>query len=101
MLAADSDLQVRPSLASALSRHFYQLSDALAVEHRKRVLLQNAFRQIRRQHLINVITREAERSLRQIVGPERKELRLFRDLIRNQRSPRQFDHGADHVLDLL
>ncbi len=63
MLAADSDLQVLTSLAASFSSHLYQLSDTFAIEHRKRVLLQNPFRKIRRQHLVDVVAREAERRL--------------------------------------
>ena len=101
MLAADSDFQIRTSLAAALGRHLHQLADALAIKHRKRILLEDAFRKIGRQHLVDVVAREAEGGLREIVGAERKELRFFGDLIRDQRRARQLDHGADQVVDLL
>jgi hypothetical protein len=38
--------------------------------------------------------------LSQIVGAEAKELRNFRDLIGQQRSARNFDHGTDQVIHL-
>ena len=67
---------------------------------RKRILLEDAFRQIGRQHFVDVVARETECGLREIVGAEGKELRFFRDLIRDQAGARQLDHRADEVINV-
>ncbi len=55
MLAANADFQVRPCLAAALGGHLDELTDALLIESRERILLQNALRQIRGKDFVNVI----------------------------------------------
>ena len=55
MLAADADLEIRASLATSLCRHLHKLADALAVQHGKRILLENAFRKVGGQDLVDVI----------------------------------------------
>ena len=56
--------------------------------------------EIRRQEVVDVVARDAERGLRQVVGAEAEELGFFGDLIGGEGGARQFDHGADHVVDL-
>ncbi len=101
MLAADTDLQRGTRLPSPLRRHLHQLSDPFAIQYRKRILLDDSIRQIRRQNLVHVVTREAPRRLRQIVRAERKEFSLLRDLIGDQSRTRQLDHRAHQVFHFL
>src|SRR5215469_8389970 len=100
MLAADADFQVWPSLAAAFGGDLHQLAHAFLIERVERILLDDPFREIRRQNLVHVVAREAPGGLGQVVGAEGEELRFFGDLVRNQRGPRQLDHGANQVLDL-
>ena len=55
---------------------------------------------ISRKHLVDVVARETKSGLGQIVGAEGKELGFFRNLVRDQRSPGQFDHRAHEIIDL-
>ena len=99
MLAADTDFQARAGFAAALSGHLDELAHTFAIEHCEWVLLQNSFRDIRRQNFVYVIAREAERGLRKVVGSKRKELRFFGDLVCHQGCARKLDHGANEVFD--
>ena len=47
-----------------------------------------------------VVTRHAEVGLREVVRAEAEELRRLRDLVRGERTARDFDHRADGVGDL-
>ena len=99
MLSADSDFERWPGLATAFGRHLHQLPNAFLIQGGERILFQDALGKIGRQHFVDVVTREAERGLREIVGPEREELRLFGDLVRHQSSSWQLDHRANQVFD--
>ena len=70
VFAADTNFQVGPRFASAFGRHSDQLPDAFAIQRRKWILLQNPFCQIRGQHFVHVVAREAERGLREVVRAE-------------------------------
>src|SRR5664279_3319085 len=97
VFAADPDLDRRTRLAALFDGHLEQLPDALAIEYCERVLLQNALRKIGRQELVDVVARETEGRLREIVSAEAEELGFLGDLIGNQRSARQLDHGSHPV----
>jgi hypothetical protein len=47
----------------------------------------------------DVVTRVAERELRQVVGAEAEEVGDLRDLVGGDRRTRDLDHGADLDLD--
>src|ERR1019366_10196867 len=70
VFAADTQLDVRPGAASLFARHLDQLTNTLLVELGKRILLQDAQFEVRRKDLVDVVTREAEGGLREIVGTE-------------------------------
>src|SRR5208337_2186589 len=84
VLSADPDLDGRTGRAALLHRQLHELPNAFAIQHRKRVLLQDAFRKIRGQNGANVVARETERGLGEIVGAEAEELGLLRDLVSDQ-----------------
>ena len=75
------------------------MSDAVLIQRRERILLQDALVDICREDLVHVIARKAESGLRQIVGAEREELRFLRNLVRHQRRARQLDHRTNQVVD--
>src|SRR5580658_3769422 len=76
MFAADADLQRRPRVASLGHRALHQLPYACLVERSKWVLFEDAVFQIGRQEVVDVVARDAERGLRQVVGAEAEELGL-------------------------
>ena len=97
VLAADAALEHR-ALAAALEYGLAdQLSHAVLVEDLERVVLQDALVEVDRQELADVVAREAQRHLRQVVGAEREELGDFGDLVGGDCRTRNFDHRADHV----
>ena len=74
-----------------------QLAHPLLVEHRERVGGQQLLLEVEGQELADVVAAVAERHLGQVVGAEREELGVLRDLVRDQRGPRHLDHGAHRV----
>src|SRR5204863_3798920 len=99
VLAADSDLQRGTRLASALDADADEIADALHVDRRERILFEDLLLLIDLQELPDVVAREPERELREIVRAEREELGVLGDLIGDDRAARHLDHGADEVLD--
>jgi hypothetical protein len=51
-------------------------ADAFGIDRRKRILVENLLVLIHAQELADVVAREAERHLREVVGAEREELRF-------------------------
>src|SRR5579871_6534078 len=100
VFTTDADFKLGARLASTICRHTNKLADPFPIKDGKGILLENAFGDIRRQNFVYVIAREAKRSLRQVIGAKREELRFLRDFIRNQGCARQFDHSADEIIDL-
>ena len=100
VLAADADLQLRAHLAAALDADAHQFTDALLVDRHERIGRQDPARGINAEEARGVVARNAERRLRQIVSAEREELRRLGDLAGHQTGARQFDHGADVVIEL-
>ena len=80
--------------------HLHELTDARRIQRLERIALQDLLLLVDAQELADVVAREAERHLRQVVGAEREELRFGRHLVRGQRAARHFDHRADEVLHL-
>ncbi len=93
-------LRFWPRVASLGYGHLHQLPNARLVEGGEGVLFEDAELEIRGQEVVDVVARDAEGGLREIVGAEREELGLFGDLIGSQSGARQLDHGAHHVVDL-
>src|SRR5262249_36934203 len=65
MLAADSDLQISTRVTAPLDADADQLADALLVEHRERVVLQNPLLQVGGQEFRDVVAAVPERHLRE------------------------------------
>src|SRR5437868_3424722 len=98
MFTTNSDLEIGTGFAAAFGTHANKLAYAFAVQRRERILLEDAFCQIRGQHLVDVVAREAERGLSEVVGAKGEELGLLRDLVSHQGGAGEFDHGPDHVV---
>ena len=67
-------------LRPLLGGHLHQLADAFLIQHGKRILLEDSLLQVLGQELVDVVAREAEGRLRQVVGAEAEELGLLGDL---------------------
>ena len=70
MFAADATFEVWPLFASALDSEFYQLSYALRVYGLEWVGIENLVAKIITHECANVIAREAEGHLRQVIRAE-------------------------------
>src|SRR5258708_22602025 len=101
MLAAYADLQTRPRFATAFDGDLDEFAHTFAVEHGERILLEHAALQIDRKKFANVIAREAESGLGEIVGAEREKLRLAGNLVGDDASAGQLDHGTNEILNAL
>ena len=70
MLAAYSDLELRPDRAAALGADLHKFSDAFAVNRHERVTREHAFLEISAEKQRRVVSRNAECRLRQVVRAE-------------------------------
>ena len=77
-----------------------KLADARDVQRLERVDRQDLLIDVFRHERADVVAREAEGHLRQVVGAERKELGLDGDLVGRQGGAGNLDHRADRVVDL-
>src|SRR5438105_510340 len=73
MFAADAELDVGTRLPSALNAHRHEVADAVHVDRGERILLEDLLVLVDLQELADVVAREAERQLREIVGAKREE----------------------------
>ena len=102
MLAADAELDAFLGASAPLDRDPHQVADPALVERLERVPLEHAVLEVARQELaLRVVTREAERRLRQVVCPEREEVGVLGDLVGADARAWKLDHRADVVLDGL
>src|SRR5581483_8415322 len=96
VLAADAELELRLRRTPTLDRDPHQAADAVLVEYLERVPLEHAVVQVAREELpFGVVTRDAERRLRQVVRTEGEEIRVLGDLAGAHARARQLDHRAD------
>ena len=86
VFAADAELESGLGLAAQLHRHFNQPADALLVNARERVVLEDLLRIVVLQELAGVVAGEAESHLGQVVRAEGEEVGFGRDLVRALRS---------------
>src|SRR5262249_34680968 len=99
VLAADSQLDVGPGLASPLYTHLHQLAHAFLVNGGKWIVLEHAFFDVGRQEGADIVARESVHGLSKVVGAEAEELRFYRDLIGDYAGARQLDHRPQQVID--
>src|SRR3954464_8316624 len=91
-----------PSFRSALASRPaprgepYQPAHARLVDRLERAAVDELLLHVLGQELrLDVVAREAQRRLRQVVRPEREEVGDTGDAIRHEARPWQLDHGAD------
>src|SRR5258708_12509872 len=100
MLAANTDLELRPPFAATLDADAHQFAHTVAIDGDEGVAGKDAARHVRAEKARGVVAADAVGGLRQVVGAEGKERRALGDLARAQRGARQLDHRADLIVDL-
>src|SRR5690349_18875450 len=82
VLAADAQLQAAVGLASQPRADAHKLTDSQGVERLERRALEDRALDVPRQDAaLDVVAREAERRLGEVVGAEREEVGLMRDVV--------------------
>jgi len=84
LFAADAELEVGPGLATLLDGDRHELTDAGPVNRGEGILLHDFEFRVAGQEAAGVVTRHAERRLREVVGAEAEELG-------GERNPRLFE----------
>src|SRR5260370_27620784 len=100
MLAANTDLELRPPFAAALDADAHQFAHAVAIDGDEGVAGKNAARHVSAEKARGVVAAGAVRGLGQIVCAEGNERRALRPLARAQRGARQLAHRPDLLHDL-
>ena len=81
-------------------RHADERADTGDVDRLERAAVEDLGLDVPAQELrLDVVTRHSKRRLSEIVGAEAEEVGVRCDVLREQACARQFDHGADRVLD--
>ena len=101
MLAANSQLNVGTRLLAQLHRGADKLSHARDIDRSEWIFRDDLELGILRQETSRVVAAHAQACLREIVGAEGEKLRGLRDLVSRERATRNFNHGSNHVLQLL
>src|SRR5690606_1241280 len=81
VLTADAQLDVLARLTALLDRNAHEGTHTALVDRRERVLLDDLFLLVGREERARVVTRHAERRLREVVGAETEELGRLRNLV--------------------
>ena len=100
VLAADTAAHARTGRSAQLDRHLHQLADADGVQTSEGIGLVDLVRIVCRKELAGIVTGEAKRHLREVVGAEAEELRFLRDLVCGERSARDLDHRTNFIVKL-
>ena len=88
------------AFAAFLDGDLHELADAGCVERGERVLLEDLVLDVGHEEVAHVVAADAERGLGEVVGAEAEELGGLRDFVSGERAARDFDHGADEVVEL-
>ena len=98
VLAADAHRQLGVGVPPALHSNPDQLADAGLVERLERAHVDDASVEVcPDEAALDVIAREADRRLRQVVGSEADEVGVSADQPRDQARPRELEHRADPI----
>src|SRR6266540_4990885 len=98
VLAADAEVQVLPGGAALLAGQLHQPADARLVDGHEGVGGPQLALLVHAEELADVVAREAEGRLSQVVGAEREELGHLGDLTGGQRGSWKFDHRVPRHL---
>src|SRR5690606_31626503 len=94
VLSADAELDVGPGRPAPLGGEGDELADALDVEADEGIAGIDALVDVGGEEVARIVPRNAESSLRQVIGSEREEPGLLGDLTRHERGTGQLDHRA-------
>ncbi len=97
MFAANAQHEGRVCAASVRGGQLDEGADARFVEGDKRIVLQQALPQVRRQESMCVIAADPEGRLGQVVGAETEEIHARRQIRGTQRRAGQFNHDPELV----
>src|ERR1700733_1465023 len=96
MLAANADLQLGPRRATPLDGDPHELAHAWLVDRREWGALDDSHIDVlRNDPRFDVVAREPQSGLREVVSPEGEEFRMSGDLARHEARARELDHRAD------
>ena len=101
MLAANSHLQVRAGFFAFFRTHADEGADPVPVDCDEGVGRKQAAMKIFLDKDACIVPGKTECRLGQIVGAEAEEFGRFSNLVRDHAGAGQFDHGADHVCEVL
>ena len=99
MFAANSELDVRPRLATEFARDAHQFANAGLVDRGKRILFHDFIFLVSREERAGIIAAHAQRRLRQIIRAETEELSVLGDFIRDECGARNFDHRPNEIIE--
>src|SRR6478609_6215896 len=91
VFTADADLQILARQTAALDANRDDRAHAVDVDRRERILVENLLVLVDLQEFPDIVSRKAERQLREVVRAKGEELRLLRDLIGSQGTAGHFD----------
>ena len=97
MFATDSDFKFFADLATFCDRDAHQRANSISINANEGVFRKDALQNVAGQKFSRIIPGEAKTRLCEIIGPKRKKLGFFSNLIRHHTRPRQFNHCADQV----
>ncbi len=95
VLAADAQLEIGAGLAPDPRRQPHEPADAGLVDRLERAAVEHlALHVAREEAALDVVAREPERGLGEVVGAEREEVGVRCDPVGHEAGPRQLDHRA-------
>src|SRR6476469_376048 len=97
MLAANADLETGTGLAAAGDTDLHEFTDAIAIDRDERIDFQNSLAAIGAEEARGVVAADTVSGLGQVVGAEREDLRVLRDVAGHQARARQFDHRTNLI----
>ena len=100
VLTTHTELEGRIRSPATRHRNLDELTDALDINRRERIAVEDALFPIVAQELTRVISGETERHLGQVVRTEGEEIGVTGDLSGRQRTPWNFNHRADQGTSL-
>ena len=99
VFAANPELDVRPSFASQIASDFHQAANALLIDRRERICIHNVELRVGGKKTAGIVPAHSQRRLCEIVCAKTEELGVARDLVRDERCARDFDHCPDEIVE--
>src|SRR6266700_6679253 len=100
VFAANSQLDVRPSLASQVARNFHQAPNAFLIDRREWIRIHNIKFSVDREKTARIVPAHSERRLCEIVCAKAEEFSVARNLVGNECGARDFNHCPDEIIEL-